>query len=42
MISSATVTTSTHSETGVSFAMKRVCSFLDANHFLLLSIMCPF
>ena len=33
--------TSIHSETGVSFAMKRVCSFLRANHFLVLSIMCP-
>ena len=41
MRSSATVTTSIHSETGVSFAMKRVSSFLRANHFLLLSIMCP-
>ena len=42
MRSSATVASSIHSETGVSFAMKMGCSFLCANHFLLLSIMCLF
>ena len=42
MRSSATVATSIHSETEVLFAMKRVCSFLRANYFLLLPIMYPF
>ena len=42
MRSSATVASSIHSETGVSFAMKLDCPLLCANHFLLLSIMCPF
>ena len=42
MRSSATVATRIHSETRVSFAMKLGCSFMRANHFLLLSIMCLF